>query len=333
MFTDIYLFIKSFALKIQRDRIYNYSASAAFFIILSIFPFLILLLTIVQYTPLTEEFLLDRLAYISPTVIYPILEQIITEIYTTTQSVPLILFSALGGIWSASKGIMSIIRGVNSAFNIDDRRNYFHVRLLSCLYTVIFIIVTIFVLMLLVFGSVIYNSLHENGSKLYTILKFITGQRILISLIVITLFLMTLYTVLPAKKNKFFQMFPGSILAAGALIGLSALASIYVKAFPNFSYTYGSLTSFILFMLVLYIAMYIIFLAGEVNFFFKMWIEKISAKHQNKKIARKSEKLDKKLSKKYGYDYSNAYNMDDKYVPDNLEETKIYSKKDFQDEQ
>ena len=318
MYTDVRLFLKSFLLKIQRDRIYNYSASSAFFIILSIFPFLILLLNILQFTPLTQEFLLNRLRYIAPEVIYPLLEQIIIEIYNTTQSVPLILVSAVGGIWSASKGIMAVIRGVNTCFNIDDRRNYFRVRLLSCVYTLIFIIAIVFILVLMVFGAVFYNRLQEMASGIYSVLKFIIEERIIISLVFITLFLMLIYKFLPARNNKFLLMFPGSVLAAGAMIGLSELASLYIRAFPNFTYTYGSLTSFILFMILLYFAMYIIFLAAEVNYFFKSWVERVSAKRKRKKALKYEEKNEKKALK------TQSQKGDTERLSENPEVTKIF---------
>ncbi len=320
MFTDVRLFVKSFLQKIQRDRIYNFSASSAFFIILSIFPFLILLLTIVQFTPLTEEFLLKRIEFISPTALFPLLKQIVIEIYTTTHNVPLILFSALGGIWSASKGIMAMIRGINVCFNIDDRRNYFRVRILSCIYTLIFIVAIVFLLILLVFGSVFYGYLQENFFEVYSFLKFIIEERILISLVIMTLFLMLVYKFLPARNNKFLLMFPGAIVGAGALIGLSELASLYVRAFPNFSYTYGSLTSFILLMIFLYFTMYIIFICAEINFFFKSWIEKVSARRKRRKALKYEEKNERKMMKAQSREGA----QEAPPSPDNPEDTKIY---------
>lgn len=286
MFTNIYLFVNSFFQKIGKDRVYNYSASSAFFLILSIFPFLILIMTVIQYTPLTKEFLVDRLEFLLPDPIFPLIEQIIEEIYSTTYGAAIISVSAIAGIWSASKGVMSIIRGINTCFNLDDKRSWFHVRLLSCLYTIVAIIVLIFTLILLVFGSTIYKSLQSQSTELSSFLSFvlfIVRRRFIIGLIVLTLLFMLIYTFLPVKNNKFWHMFPGAVVAALAWIGLSAILSIYVKAFPNFTLTYGSLTSFIVLMLYLYFGMYIVFVCAEINFFFKSAMENLSVKRQRKK--------------------------------------------------
>ena len=236
MLTKSYLYVKSFFQKIGKDRIYNYSASSAFFMILSIFPFLILIATIIKYTPLTEEFLIARIEFLLPDAIFPIIRQITEEVFSNTAGTTLILVSALGGIWSASKGVMSMIRGINICFNIRDHRNWVRVRLLSCLYTFVLVIAFIVIMIMLVFGSIIYNHLLNTFAYMghfLRVIMFILRRRVLIALFVLLILFMTMYSIFPAKKNKFFQMFPGAMLASGAFVGLSELISLYVKYFPN----------------------------------------------------------------------------------------------------
>ncbi len=297
MQTKSYLFVKSFLDKLAKDKLYNYSANAAFFLILSIFPFLILLLTMVHYTPLTEEFLIEQMGRFLPEAIYPLMVQIVDEIYNTTFGGAVISISALGAIWSASKGVLSLIRGTNVAFNINDRRNYFRVRLLSCFYTLLIIILFAFALITMVFGRTLYGSLKDQKSFLYDVLKFFLQQRVIVALIVMTLIFMLIYKFMPAKPNRFWLMFPGSIICAGAWLGLSQLATVYIRRFPNFSYTYGSLTSFILFMLLMYFYMYILFLCAEINFFFKSWVETFEKRKQVRKAVKYEEKQETKRVK------------------------------------
>ncbi len=289
--------MKSFFQKIGRDKVYNYSASSAFFIILSIFPFLILILSIVQYTPLTEEFLLERFEFFLPPALFPLFQQIIEEIYSNTWATTLILVSAVAVLWSASKGIMAMIRGINVCFNIKDKRNWFRVRLQSCLYTFVFFIAFVLTMILLVFGKTIYEALIAQSGELekfFSIILFIVRKRFVISLAILTLIFMLIYTFFPAKNNRFLQMFPGAVIAAGAWIGLSELLSLYVKFFPNFSYTYGSLTTFVLLMLYLYFGLYIIFVCAEINHFFKSWIESIAIKRKRKKSMKYENTIERK---------------------------------------
>lgn len=297
MFTEIYLFVNSFFLKLQRDRIYNYAASSAFFIILSIFPFLILLITLVQYTPLTQEFIISLIDGMIPNPMYSMVVEILEEIFNTTAGAGIVFASAAGAIWSASKGIVALIRGLNSCFNVEDKRNYFHVRLLSCLYTIVMIIVLAFSLVLMVFGSTLYNAVQFYVAPIYTFLSFILKHRVIISVTIMTLLFTIMYVFLPAKNNKFVYMLPGAFLAALAWMGLSELISIYVDIVPSFSYTYGSLTSFILLMLWLYIGMYIVFVAAEINLFFKLWIEKLALKRRRKKALKYEAKQEAKQIK------------------------------------
>lgn len=283
MFTEIYLFVNSFLQKLQRDRVYNYAASSAFFVILSIFPFLILLITLIQYTPLTQELIISLIDGLIPDPLYPMVEQILGEIFNSTAGAGIVFVSAIGSLWSSSKAIMSLIRGLNSCFNIEDKRNYFLVRFLSCLYTIVLILVLIFAMVMMVFGTPLYNLVETYAAPVYRILSFILRNRVTISIITLTLLFTAMFVFLPAKRNKFFHMLPGGFLAAWGWLGMSELISIYVERVPSFSYTYGSLTSFILLMLWLYVGMYIVFVAAEINSFFKLWMEKLSAKRRRKK--------------------------------------------------
>lgn len=301
MFTNAYLFVKSFFDKIGKDRVYNYSASSAFFLILSIFPFLILIITILQYTPLTKEFLLNRFEFLLPEMIFPLIKQIIEEIYSTTFGAAIISVSALGGIWSASKGVMSMIRGINVCFNVNDRRSWLFTRFLSCLYTLVAIVVMVFTLILLVFGKTIYNTIiqtpNEDLTAFLNFVLFVVRRRFVIGLVLLTLIFMLIYKIFPMKKNKFLHMFPGAVLAALGWIGLSNILSLYVKAFPNFTVTYGSLTSFIVLMLYLYFGMYIVFVCAEINFFFKNALERLQNKRQREKAAKHAAQQQKKQEK------------------------------------
>ena len=327
MLTNGYLYIKSFFQKIGKDRIYNYSASSAFFMILSIFPFLILIATVIKYTPLTEEFLIARIEFLLPDAIFPVIRQITEEIFSNTAGTTLILVSALGGIWSASKGVMSMIRGINTCFNIKDNRNWVRLRLLSCLYTFVLVISFIIIMIMLVFGSIIYNYLIDTFAYIgdfLGIILFILRRRILIAFVVLLILFMTMYSIFPAKKNKFFQMFPGAVLASGAFIGLSELISLYVKYFPNFSYTYGSLTTFILLMLYLYFGMYIIFFCAEINFQFKSWLESASARRQRKRAMKYEASVERKHEK---YETKKLKKEEKEELKRLLSETRVYDKK------
>ena len=294
MYTDAYISIKSFFDKIGRDRIYTFSATSAFFLILSLFPFLILLLTVIQYTPLTQEFLIEKINFMLPEALAPFLTEIINEIYQTTSRATLIFFAAIGAIWSSSKGMLAMLRGINVCFNMNDKRNYFHIRLISCLYIVIIFVMLLFLLITLVFGSTIYQGIKGYLGDFNAVIEFILNQRFPIAVFILTVFFMALYKFCPARHNKFFRMFPGALIAAIGWVVISWAVSLYVKYFPNFSYTYGSLASFILLMMWLYFGMYIIFVCAEINFFMNIWFDKQARKRLKNKAAKYEKKMETK---------------------------------------
>ncbi len=294
MYTDAYISIKSFFRKIGRDRIYTFSATSAFFIILSIFPFLILLLSVVQFTPLTEEMVISRIHTVLPDIIAPLISGIFQEIYNTNAGTVLVITSAAACIWSASKGVLALVRGINICFNVNDRRSYIIIRLLSCLYTFVLFLMLVFLMVLMVFGSTIFNAVKPYLGNFVNIIEAIVSKRWFITVPVITLVNMLIYSVFPARKKRFLRMFPGALLAAFGWTLLSWAASIYVKYFPNFTYTYGSLTSFILLMMWLYFGMYITFVCAEFNFFADIWFNKLA----NRRKTNKAEKYEAKLETK-----------------------------------
>lgn len=133
---------------------------------------------------------------------------------------------------------------------------------------------------------------------------------------------MLIFKFFPAKNNKFFQMFPGAVLAALGWIGLSEVLSIYIKAFPNFSVTYGSLTAFIVLMLYLYFGMYIMFVCAEINFFFKHGMEQLHLRHQRKKADKYEAHIQKKHEK---YETQRLKKEEKEMIKRQIEETKVYN--------
>ena len=241
-----------------------------------------LLLTIIQYTPIEKQFLVSWTTRITPDVIDPLMKTISNELYAYAGGGAIISITAIVALWSASRGILSIMRGLNAVFQVEDKRNFFIVRLLSCLYTFIFLIGIILTLGLLVFGQTIYLRLENEATIIYMLLHTFMEQKWLISLSLLSLFFLLMYRVMPGKKYSILTHLPGAIFTAlGWLIASSAF-SFYISFSPSFSYIYGSLTAFIVFMLWMYVGMYILLLGAEINVFFRIQIKNLRLRLKNK---------------------------------------------------
>jgi len=261
---SIYKIIRAFNRKIRDDFISAFSAQAAFFVIISFFPFIMLLLTLLQYLPLTESTLLSTLTSIFPSSVNSLIVNIVTEIYNKASGT-LISIAAISALWSASRGILAIVKGLNSVYGIRETRNGFKLRIISSIYTLVFAIMMIITLVILVFGNRLYIWIESKFPILSGLALIIISIRTIAGLCILTLFFLLLYIVIPNRKTNLFKELPGALVSAAGWMGFSYLYSFYIDNMGNFSNMYGSLTAVVLFMLWFYFCMYIMFIGGEVN--------------------------------------------------------------------
>ncbi len=265
--------IKAFLDKCQRDKINAYSAQSAFFIILSVIPFLMVFSSMLRYTSVTEAMLLTIIQRIMPEYVAPLLISLVDEVYNRSAGV--ISVTALAAIWSAAKGIQYMTDGLNSVNDLDETRNWLVRRVWAVIYTVIFLVAIIFTLLVLVFG----NSLHELAAKyvpfLENAVEILVHFRGLLMLAILSLLFDVIFTALPNKKLTWKGQLPGAVICAVAWYVFSWGLSIYVDYFNGFS-MYGSLTTIVLVMLWLYFCMYIMMMSAEVNVifndYFRRWL-------------------------------------------------------------
>ena len=144
MIKSFFAFCNKFSKKVIRDAVTAYSGEAALYIIISLFPFLMFLLTLLKYLPFTQEELLIVLSRFVPNNIFSYIESLVEELYTTSGTV--LSITIVLALWSASRGILTVYRGLNSVYGIDETRNYFFLRLKSMLYTLVLCIMLIMLL-------------------------------------------------------------------------------------------------------------------------------------------------------------------------------------------
>ena len=204
-------------------------------------------------------------SHVFPTGINSMIISIIDEIYNTALSKALISVTAITTLWSAGKGILAIMKGLNSVYDIEETRNYVFLRLASAIYTLIFAIMIIGSITLFVFGNRLYLWIIRKVPVLTDFALLIISLRTFIGLIVLITFFLFIYTVIPNRKTKLFNQLPGAIISATGWIGFSYAFSFYIDNFSNYSSMYGSLTAIVLFMLWIYFCMYILFIGAEIN--------------------------------------------------------------------
>ncbi len=260
--------IKGFISRLSDDHVNAYAAQSAFFIIVSAFPLIMLIFSLIKYTPISEEFLINSAISVMPNAISPLATTIITEMYEKVNSTVLSV-TAILTVWSASKSILAIIRGLNIIFNVNEKRGYFRLRLISSIYTILFVVGIVTSLTLIVFGNSLVKFCQIHIPLLYEVVEWIINKRILYVPIILTLLFIGLYKLVQNKRYSFISHIPGALFSALGWMVFSYGYSIYIDNFAGKSYAYGSLTTLVLLMLWIYICMYILFIGAEINVYFR----------------------------------------------------------------
>lgn len=256
--------VKGFLKKNTEDHLGAYASQAAYFIVLSAFPFCIFLLTLLRYSPLTHEDLLNILQMLSPKMANDVIRSVMKEVYEQS-TIAITSFTIIFVLWSAGRGILSITRGINEIYHINETRNYFYIRFISAVYTLWLAVALIVTLGLLVFGNVIYRKVIQLLPVLHDFAAFVISIRMLIIFCLLTLFFIFVYRVLPNKKTPLLYVLPGAISCSIGWMITSSIFAIYFNTSHSFTYMYGSLAGIMMIMLWLYTCMYQLFLGAELN--------------------------------------------------------------------
>lgn len=267
--------VVKFMKECKEDKINAYAAQSAFFILLSIIPFLMVFLSLLKYTPITESMLLEMYEDGLPDYISPFFISITDEIYG--RSIGITAVSTLAAIWSAAKGMHALTDGLNAVNDLEENRNWFVLRFWSVIYTVVFMVAIVFTLVVSVFGNGIRTLAVDYLPILRDFSVVLSSFKGILLFAVLVVFFDVVFAILPNKKINFISQLPGAVLCALSWNVISNLLSIYINYFNGFS-MYGSLTTVALMMLWLYFCIYSTLVCAEFNVTFgenlKRWIKR-----------------------------------------------------------
>ncbi|KIO69979.1 YihY/virulence factor BrkB family protein [Caldifermentibacillus hisashii] len=250
--------------RIIRHDSLGYSAQLAYFFLLSLFPLLITMFSLLPYLPLKTEDIMYFISDFAP-------GETITFIDSTLDTLlekhngGILSFGIIATLWAASNGMNAIIRAMNLAYEIDDDRPFFIVRGLSVLLTIVMIAVFIIALLLPVFGK--HIGIYISSKFGYTDQFIDTWNTIRFSLSSVILFIVfsAVYFLTPNRKMKCATVVPGAVFSTIGWILASMGFSFYVNNFGNYTFMYGSLGVIIVLMIWFYITGAVLIIGGEIN--------------------------------------------------------------------
>lgn len=279
----LYFIFRDFGWQMTKKNIAAFAASTAFFLFLSMIPLLMALCAILPYTALTESNLINAITRFTPDAMNGLVISVVSDVYA--RSAGTITVFAIVTVWSASKAMLALIHGLNAVNDFEERRNYFVLRFVACIYTVIILVAILVAIFVMVFGNVIVDLLLMDIPPLHILVQFFMRFRFLVSWVVLTLIFALIYAFVPGSKMRFKRQIPGAAFAAVLWSAASYVFSVYVDNFNGFG-TYGGLTTVVILMFWFYLLMYILLIGAHINRYFGPvykflfgWLDKSAKNH------------------------------------------------------
>ncbi|MGN0174317.1 MAG: YihY/virulence factor BrkB family protein [Acutalibacteraceae bacterium] len=254
-----------FSKEIEDHHIFAYASQASFFVVISAFPFLMILLNILQAVmPVPKEYFQSFIAEFLPYQIQELANKLVDDFYGKV-NISLVSVTTIFLIWSSSRGVKAITYGLRIVFNTKEDQGIIKLTLWSLVYTVLFMVSIIVSIAVLLFGSHLFDMLGNYIPPIKTLLSLIFNLRYVVLHVFLTLVFMGAYKFLGKTKIKFRKQFIGAALSAAFWLIFSYFYSLYIENFSKMSYIYGSLTAVIFLMLWLWFCMISLLIGAQVN--------------------------------------------------------------------
>lgn len=253
-----------FIVKINNDDIFALGAQLAYYLMLSFFPFLIFLMTIVGFSRLNSADILEGLRTILPNNVFSLIDTIVVEV-VETQNAGLLGASIILTIWSASSGFRAVIKGLNKAYDIKDSRSFIKRSFVAIIFTLGLTIIIVLTLAMLVFGELIGEYILSIFPFEIDISTIWNLSRYLIVIFMMILIFACMYRYTPAEKVAWREVYPGAIVSTLGWIIASLGFSYYINNIANYSRLYGSVGGVFVLMTWLYITSMILIIGAEFN--------------------------------------------------------------------
>ena len=267
---DIYDAVDEFFSGMGSRRLTTYSSSCAYYLFMSLVPVIMLLVSVLQYTPLTRDVVLEAVADYVPDSLYEIVYFIVTSIYNGGRVA--LTVSILLTIWSASACMKALLRGMDSVYDAERKEDYIRFSLRACFYMIIFVFILMLSFFVMVYGGKILDYIEQsmpvNHSLdfLFTLAKYL---RFVIILALLALVFCLLYKWMPARRLKFRRQLPGAVFSSVAWAAFSFIFSFYVSLSDRFG-AYGFIGTIMVAMIWIFYCFYFLLLGGFINHYIEM---------------------------------------------------------------
>jgi membrane protein len=260
--------LKAAVAEFQRDDALGLAAQLAFYLILALFPFLLVLVSLMG-TFSSPELAGEVLGYfreVTPDQVYGIVEAYLSDIIAGNRPAPgLFSVGLLLTLWSASGAFAALIDALNKAYDVEETRPFWKVRGIALLMILGLSVMIIIGVLLLVAGPPIGRGIADlfGLGEVFTLIWNVVQWPVALSLMVFTVAL--LYYFAPDAEQPFRWITPGGLIGVLLWVLASVIFRFYVSNFSSYDATYGSIGAVIVLLLYLYISSLTILFGAELN--------------------------------------------------------------------
>ena len=252
------------------DNLTDWAAALTYYSVLSVFPALIALISIVGLVadPATiTRVLTDTISQLGPSSAVETFKGPIESITANSGTAGLGLIIGLAGaLWTASGYVGAFMRASNVIYEVEEGRSFIKLRPLQMLVTLVLIVLLVVVVVALVLTGPIASAV---GSAVGLGGAAVTAWNIakwpVLFLMVVFMVTLLYYASPNAKLGGLKAILPGAALAIVVWLLASAVFAFYVANFGSYNKTYGALGGVIVFLVWLWITNVAILLGVELN--------------------------------------------------------------------
>ena len=254
----------------KEDNLTDWAAALTYYAVLSLFPALIALLSIVGLVadPATiTRVLTETISAIGPASAVQTFQGPIESITANQSTAGLgLLVGLAGALWTASGYIGAFRRASNSIYEIEEGRPFWKLRPIQILVTLILVLMMALVFLgLLVSGPLAEAVGGAVGLGSTAVTLFQIGKWPVLLIVVMVMLAILYYAAPNAKLPGFKWISPGSVIAVVVWIVASALFAFYVANFGSYDKTYGTLGGVITFLVWMWITNLAVLFGAELN--------------------------------------------------------------------
>jgi membrane protein len=252
--------------EIRDDDCLGRAAQLAYYFLFALFPFFLFLTTLLGYLPIPD--LLDRLletfGQMLPGEALRLVQDNLHQL-VTGQRGGLLSFGILAALWTSSSALTAIIDSLNRAYDVEEGRPFWKVRLTAIGLTVGLSAFIVVALVLLTFGPQLGRWVADlvGLGRVFEVTWNVVRWPVIVGLLVVAIAL--LYYFAPDVEQAWTWITPGSACAVLGWLLASLGFAFYVNRFGSYNATYGSIGAVIVLLTWMYVTGLFILIGGEIN--------------------------------------------------------------------